>query len=226
MRNVYEQIDLPLASVLAAMERDGIGVDPAALSAMSKTMEGEIQTLERTIWGLGGTEFNINSPQQLAEILFDKLNLATSARRAAAHGRVQPPLDVLAELGLLHELPRKVLDYRELTKLKNTYVDALPVLIEPGTGRLHTRLSQTGAATGRLSSSDPNLQNIPVRTELGRRNSRGICRPTRMATALSRLLADRTPHPRLVLPKTPCCWKRFGNGQDIHFAHGARGVRR
>src|SRR6201988_2392331 len=112
-------------------------------------MQGEIQTLERTIWELGGAEFNINSPQQLAEILFDKLNLATSARRSRERSR-STAADVLAELGLLPELPRKVLESRDLTKLKNSYVDALPLLIEPGTGRLHTRISHTGAATCRL----------------------------------------------------------------------------
>jgi DNA polymerase-1 len=214
MLSVYEQIDLPLAPVLAAMERDGIGVDPAALSAMSTTMQGEIQTLERAIWELGGAEFNINSPQQLAEILFDKLNLATSAKRSRARSR-STAADVLAELGLLHELPRKVLDYRELTKLKNTYVDALPLLIEPGTGRLHTRLSQTGAATGRLSSSDPNLQNIPVRTELGRQiRAAFVAQP-----GWQLLSADYSQIELRILAhfsEDPVLLEAFRNGQDIH----------
>ena len=167
LAQVYETIDLPLAPVLAAMERHGVRVDPEALAAMSGAMEGEVRALERQIWSLAGSEFNINSPPQLAEILFDKLNLQPQAHRGRAKAR-STAAEILEELALTHELPRKVLEYREVAKLKSTYVDALPKLIHPRTGRLHTSFSQTGTATGRLSSSDPNLQNIPVRTELGR----------------------------------------------------------
>jgi DNA polymerase I len=211
---VYDRIDLPLAPVLAAVERDGIRVDPDVLAAMSQFMEGQIRVLERHIWELAGSEFNIGSPQQLAEILFDKMNLATAGKRSKARAR-STAADVLVELGLVHELPRKVIEYRELTKLKSTYVDALPKLIDPGTNRLHTRLNQTGTATGRLSSCDPNLQNIPVRTELGRQ-----IRATFVAqegwTLLSadysqielRILAHFSEDPVLV--------EAFRNGQDIH----------
>ena len=167
LAQLYETIDLPLAAVLAAMERVGIRVDPEALATMSAAMEKEIRSLEARIWELAGQEFNVNSPQQLAEILFDIMNLQPAAKRGRAKAR-STAAEILEELALTHELPRKVLDYRELAKLKSTYVDALPKLVDPATGRLHTRLSQTGTATGRLSSSDPNLQNIPVRTELGR----------------------------------------------------------
>ena len=149
------------------MEGHGIRIDPAALASMSEDMDAQIRGLEKRIWELAGFEFNINSPLQLAEVLFDRLNLATAGRRSKAKAR-STAADVLAELALLHELPRQVIEYREVAKLKSTYVDSLPKLIEPATGRLHTRLSQTVAATGRLSSSDPNLQNIPVRSELGR----------------------------------------------------------
>jgi DNA polymerase-1 len=211
---VFEKIDLPLASVLAAMERHGIRVDPAALATMSASMENEIRALEACIWELAGTEFNINSPPQLAEILFDKLNLAPSAKRSRARSR-STAADVLTELALLHELPRKVLEYRELAKLKSTYVDALPPLIEPATGRLHTRFSQTGAATGRLSSSDPNLQNIPVRTELSRQiRAAFIAEPgwTLLSADYSqielRILAHFSEDPVLV--------EAFRTGQDIH----------
>jgi DNA polymerase I len=167
LTSVYQTIDLPLAPVLAEMERIGIGVDPAALKKMSRSMETEVRRLEKEIWELAGAEFNVNSPAQLAEILFDKLNLQPSARRGKAKAR-STAADILEELAAQHPLPAKVIEYREIAKLKSTYVDALPKLIHPETQRLHTSLSQTGTATGRLSSSDPNLQNIPIRSELGR----------------------------------------------------------
>jgi len=167
LTGVYEKIDLPLAPVLAGMERIGIRVDPKELEKMSKSMEKEVRRLEKEIWKLAGNEFNINSPAQLAEILFDKLNLQPPMRRGKGKVR-STAADILEEMAAQHPLPRKIIEYREISKLKSTYVDALPKLIHPETGRLHTSFSQTTAATGRLSSSDPNLQNIPIRTELGR----------------------------------------------------------
>ena len=211
---VYDDIDLPLAPVLAVMERHGIRVDPAALASMSASLESEIRSLERCIWELAGSEFNINSPPQLAEILFDKMNLAPSAKRGRARSR-STAADVLNELALLHEMPRKVLEYRELAKLKSTYVDALPPLIEPATGRLHTRFSQTGAATGRLSSSEPNLQNIPVRTELSRQiRAAFVAEPGWILLSADysqielRILAHFSEDPVLV--------EAFRTSQDIH----------
>jgi len=165
--SVYEKIDLPLAGVLAEMERVGILVDPKALEKMSHSMEKEVRRLEKEIWKLAGAEFNVNSPTQLAEILFDKLNLQPPARRGKGKVR-STAADILEEMKEQHELPGRIIEYREIAKLKSTYVDALPKLIHPETKRLHTSFSQTGTATGRLSSSDPNLQNIPIRTELGR----------------------------------------------------------
>ena len=213
LAELYETIDLPLAPVLAAMERDGVRVDPKALDAMSKTMEREIRSLEKAIWKLAGTEFNVNSPQQLAEILFDKMGLTLGGRRRGKPRSTAA--DVLEELALLHELPRKVLEYRELTKLKSTYVDALPKLIHAETGRLHTSFSQTTAATGRLSSSDPNLQNIPVRSELGRQ-----IRAAFVASAGNTLLsADYSQIELRILAhfsKDPVLIEAFRTGQDIH----------
>ena len=163
---LYEKIDLPLATVLAHMEAAGVRVDPIELERIStKTLE-ELGKLEKSICGIAGFEFNINSPQQLAEVLFDRLNLQPP-RRTRAKAR-STAAEVLEELALIHELPKKIIEYRELSKLKSTYSDVLPRLIHPVSGRLHTRFSQTGAVTGRLSSSNPNLQNIPIRTELGR----------------------------------------------------------
>jgi DNA polymerase-1 len=163
---VYETIDLPLSGVLADMERTGIRVDPAALDKMSRSMELEVRRLEKEIWNLAESEFNVNSPTQLAEILFDKLKLQPPPRRG---GKVRSTsADILQHMSEQHALPAKIIEYREISKLKSTYVDSLPKLIHPETGRLHTNFSQTVAATGRLSSSDPNLQNIPIRTELGK----------------------------------------------------------
>ena len=213
LAELYETIDLPLAPVLAAMERDGVRVDPKALDAMSKTMEREIRSLEKAIWKLAGSEFNINSPQQLAEILFDKMGLTLGGRRRGKPRSTAA--DVLEELALLHEMPRKVLEYRELSKLKSTYVDALPKLIHAGTGRLHTSFSQTTAATGRLSSSDPNLQNIPVRSELGRQ-----IRAAFVASPGNTLLsADYSQIELRILAhfsKDRVLVEAFRTGQDIH----------
>ena len=213
LAEVYETIDLPLAPVLAAMERDGVLVDRAALDAMSKIMELEIREREKLIWDLAKGEFNIGSPVQLAEILFDKLGLQLGGRRRGKPRSTAA--DVLEELALLHDLPRKVIEYRELTKLKSTYVDALPKLIHAETGRLHTSFSQTTAATGRLSSSDPNLQNIPVRTELGRQ-----IRAAFVASPGNTLLsADYSQIELRILAhfsKDAVLVEAFRAGQDIH----------
>src|SRR6202162_1101532 len=149
LQSVYETIDLPVAAVLADMERTGIRVDPKALDAMSLAMEKEVRRLEKEIWEIAGMEFNVNSPTQLAEILFDKLNLQAPVRRG--RGRVRSTAaDILEDLAAQHPLPAKIIEYREVAKLKSTYVDSLPKLIHRETGRLHTNFSQTGTATGRL----------------------------------------------------------------------------
>ena len=213
LAKLYETIDLPLAPVLASMEHHGVRVDPAALVKMSATMEREILTLEKNIWDLAGSEFNINSPLQLAEVLFDKMNLVLGGRRRSKPRSTAA--DVLEELALVHELPRKVLEYREISKLKSTYVDALPKLIHAGSGRLHTSFSQTGAATGRLSSSDPNLQNIPVRSELGRQiRAEFIADPgcTLLSADYSQIELRILAH----FSKDPVLIEAFRTGQDIH----------
>ena len=167
LRRVYEEIELPLIPVLAEMERVGVKIDRAMLAEMSGKMEQELEQITQRIYAAAGTEFNINSTKQLAEILFEKLNLP-SARKTLKTGGYSTDQAVLEELAVSYELPRLILDYRQIAKLKSTYVDALPGLIHPQTGRVHASFNQTGAATGRISSSDPNLQNIPIRTELGR----------------------------------------------------------
>ncbi|MFQ5845028.1 MAG: DNA polymerase I, partial [Planctomycetota bacterium] len=165
---LYQDLELPLISVLADMEMAGVRVDPEVLRAMSAEFAVELRRLEEQIHELAGCRFNINSPKQLGEVLFERLNLASRRRTAKTRAR-STSVQVLEDLAPQHPLPRKILEYRSLAKLKSTYIDALPALINPSTSRVHTSYNQTVAATGRLSSSDPNLQNIPARTELGRK---------------------------------------------------------
>jgi DNA polymerase-1 len=164
---VYRDLERPLIPVLVAIERAGIRVDGPALLAQSTHVERELATRSAQIFALAGEEFNINSPKQLSEILFDKLQMPALKRNAKTK-TASTAVEVLEELALAHDLPRLILEWRALQKLKGTYIDALPQLVNPDTGRVHTCFNQAVAATGRLSSSDPNLQNIPIRTELGR----------------------------------------------------------
>ncbi len=213
--DLYETIDLPLAPVLARMEAAGVFVDKNELGVISSKTEQELRTLEKSIYDLTGFEFNINSPQQLAEVLFDRLNLQGPKQGRGRSRSRSTAADVLEELALVHELPKKVLEYRELSKLKSTYADVLPRLIHPATGRIHTRFSQTGTATGRLSSSNPNLQNIPVRTELGREiRAAFVASPGHLLLSADysqielRILAH--------LSEDPILTDAFRRGEDIH----------
>ena len=214
LEDVYKKIDLPLAPVLAEIERIGIRVDPKELGKMSHTMEKEVRRLEKEIWKLAGSEFNVNSPTQLAEILFDKLNLQPNARRGKAKAR-STAADILEELSAQHPLPAKIIEYREIAKLKSTYVDALPKLIHPETGRLHTSFSQTGTATGRLSSSDPNLQNIPIRSALGR-EIRAAFVAEKGKILLSADYSQIELRIMAHFSKDPVLVEAFRNGEDIH----------
>ena len=167
LAKLYEEMDLPLVPVLARMEHAGVKIDTAALSQMSSELEREAAAKAKEIYAAAGMEFNVGSPKQLGDVLFNCMNLPKPVKYG--RGRtISTAVDVLEELAENHPIARMVLDYRQLTKLKSTYVDALPALINPATGRLHTTFGQTGTATGRLSSANPNLQNIPIRTELGR----------------------------------------------------------
>ncbi|MGD0497013.1 MAG: DNA polymerase I [Bryobacteraceae bacterium] len=214
LRKLYSEIELPLTRVLAHMERVGVRIDCGELKRLSERMEGQIARLTGEIHTLAGAPFNINSPQQLGRVLFEDLHLPAPAK----HGKgkaISTAADVLEELAGEHEIVRKVLEYRQLAKLKGTYVDALPALIDPQTGRLHTSFNQTGAATGRLSSSNPNLQNIPIRTEMGR-EIRAAFIPREEWKLLAadysqielRLLAHMSGDPLLV--------QAFREGEDIH----------
>jgi len=167
LTKLYDEIDLPLVPVLARMEHAGVKIDTGALSKMSSELEREIVSKEKEIHEVAGMEFNVGSPKQLGDVLFNRMNLPKPVKYGKGR-MISTAVDVLDELAENHPIARMVLDYRQLTKLKSTYVDALPALISPATGRLHTTFGQTGTATGRLSSANPNLQNIPIRTELGR----------------------------------------------------------
>jgi DNA polymerase-1 len=214
LRKLYDAIDLPLAGVLTRMERTGVLIDAAELHRLSGLMEGEIARLTAEIHEAAGKPFNISSPQQLGKVLFQDLGLPAPVKYGK--GKViSTAADVLEELAPEHEIVRKVLEYRQLTKLKGTYVDALPSLIDARTGRLHTSFNQAGAATGRLSSSNPNLQNIPIKTELGREiRAAFVPRPGwKMIVAdysqiELRLLAHMSRDPLLV--------DAFRRGEDIH----------
>jgi len=170
---VLGELEMPLIPVLADIERAGIRIDGPGLAAQSQHIEGELARYATRIFELAGQEFNVNSPKQLAEILFDKLQLP-ALKKTGKTRSASTAVEVLEELALIHELPRLILEWRGLHKLKSTYIDALPQLVHPRTGRVHTSFNQAVAATGRLSSSDPNLQNIPIRTELGRQIRRAF----------------------------------------------------
>jgi DNA polymerase-1 len=211
---VYRELEQPLIPILAAMERAGVRVDGAALASLSGRVERDLAALESRIHALAGGPFNINSPKQLSEILFDRLQLPAS-RKSAKTRAASTAVDVLDELAEAHELPRLILEWRALQKLKGTYIDALPALVNPETGRVHTSFNQAVAATGRLSSSDPNLQNIPIRTELGREIRRAFAaEPGHVLVSADysqielRVLAHLSGDETLTAA--------FRNGEDIH----------
>jgi DNA polymerase I len=210
----YKEIELPLSPVLAEMEMVGLKIDVPVLERMSIEMGTQLDDLTRRICEIADCEFNINSPRQLGEILFDKLNLPRP-RKLKKSGQYSTAVEILEELAEKHELPRLVLEYRQLSKFKSTYVDVIPKLIDSKTGRLHTSFHQAAASTGRLSSSNPNLQNIPVRADVGRK-IRGAFIPEEgwrfVAADYSqvelRILAHLSGDERLA--------EAFAAGEDIH----------
>jgi DNA polymerase I len=209
---IYEEIERPLIPVLALMERHGIRVDPGRLEAFAKELERDLDNLTREIYQLAGGEFTIASPKQLAQILFEKLKLPPIRRTKTGYST---DADVLTELAVGHPLPAKILEHRSLAKLKGTYADTLPGLIDQRTGRIHTTFNQLVAATGRLSSQDPNLMNIPIRTELGRRIRKAFIPEAGWRFVAAdysqielRILAHLSEEPALI--------ESFGRGEDIH----------
>ena len=166
MKDLFCNVEIPLIKVLAAMEINGVAIDVPFLNEMSAELDNKLKGITRDIYEIAGEEFNINSPKQISHILFDKLNLPVIKKLKTGPST---DVEVLGKLSLQHALPHLLLEYRELSKLKSTYVDVLPLLVNPGTHRVHTTFNQAGTSTGRISSSKPNLQNIPIKTEIGRK---------------------------------------------------------
>jgi DNA polymerase-1 len=214
-RSLYFDIELPLIKVLASMEDEGIRVDAKFLGELSVDMSTQLERIQTEVFKVAGGQFNINSTQQLGHILFDKLGLPTKGKTAKKTG-YSTDVRVLEELAALHEFPKLILNYRQLTKLKSTYIDAIPKLINFQTGRVHTSFNQTIATTGRLSSTKPNLQNIPIRTDEGRqirkafipRDKNHILLAADYSQIELRVLAHYTGDPSLI--------EAFTNNEDIH----------
>src|SRR4030095_16799684 len=211
---LFRDLELPLVPVLADIESHGVRIDLPALASQSTRIDAELVSRSRKIFELAGEEFNINSPKQLSVILFDKLQLPT-AKRTGKTKVASTAVDVLEDLALTHELPKLILEWRALMKLKGTYIDALPQLVHSRTARVHTSFNQAVAATGRLSSSDPNLQNIPIRTDLGREIRRAfIAEPGFVLISADysqielRVLAHLAAEEALI--------ESFRKGEDIH----------
>lgn len=212
--NLFTEVEMPLVPVLADIERNGFLLDVEGLHELSKELERELDRMMETIARIAGGEFNINSPKQLATILFDKLGLKPIRKTKTGYSTDE---DTLTQLATHHELPAQILNYRSLSKLKSTYVDALPELVRPETKRLHTSLNQTVAATGRLSSTDPNLQNIPVKGDYGLRIREAFIVPK----GHELLCADYSQiEPRILahLSQDPRLLAVFTHGEDIHMA--------
>jgi len=222
MRRLFDEIEMPLVSVLARMELNGVAIDTGALHEMSESLTMEIRRIEQDIYDSVGHEFNIGSPIQLSQILFEELHLPKTRRLKT--GAYSTDAQSLEGLRGLHEIVDHIYAYRELTKLRSTYLDTLPYLVHPQTHRIHTEFNQTGAATGRLASSNPNLMNIPVRTELGEQIRRSFIardvgpEPMLLAADYSqielRIVAHMTEDPGLI--------EAFLRDDDIHAATAAR----
>ncbi|OHX22075.1 DNA polymerase I [Chromobacterium sphagni] len=220
LEKVYRDIELPVAEVLFKMERHGVLIDRDRLAAQSHQLGGQMLTLEQQAYELAGQPFNLNSPKQLQEILFGKLAIATKGVKKTPSGGYSTDESVLEQLALDHPLPKCILEYRGLAKLKSTYTDKLPLLIYPQTGRVHTTYSQAVAITGRLSSNDPNLQNIPVRTAEGRRVREAFIAPPGCSIVSAdysqielRIMAHLSDDPGML--------RAFASGEDIHRATAA-----
>lgn len=212
---LFNEIEIPLLHVLAYMELEGINLDKKFLNSLSKDLDNDIKNLEESIYKEAGEEFNIGSPKQLGEILFDKMKLVDKPKKTRT-GQYSTAEDTLSYLAKDHEIIQQVLDYRGLSKLKSTYIDALPEQVEPSTGRVHTDYMQTVAATGRLSSNNPNLQNIPIRTERGRQVRKAFVPRDENYVLLAADYSQIELRIIAALSEETTMIEAFKNGEDIH----------
>ncbi|NIK90575.1 DNA polymerase I [Mangrovimonas sp. CR14] len=220
-QTLFDGIEIPLLRVLAAMELEGINLDCDYLKTLSEALEKDIKSLEERIYKEAGETFNISSPKQLGDILFDKMKLVDKPKKTKS-GQYSTAEDVLSYLAKDHEIIRDVLEYRGLTKLKSTYVDALPLQVEKSTGRVHTDYMQTVAATGRLSSNNPNLQNIPIRTERGRQVRKAFIPKNEDFTLMAADYSQIELRIIAALSEEETMIEAFNHGEDIHASTAAK----
>ncbi|MEY4525172.1 MAG: DNA-directed polymerase [Bacteroidota bacterium] len=218
---LLNEVEMPLARVLSAIECEGVNLDVPFLQEMSKTLEADSKAVQEKIFATAGQEFNIASPKQLGEILFEKLKLDPKAKKTKT-GQYMTGEEVLSKLEAEHEIASLILDFRELQKLKSTYVDALPALISPTTGRIHTSFMQAVTATGRLSSKDPNLQNIPIRTVRGREIRKAFIPRDENHLILSADYSQIELRIMAAFSKDESMLDAFNNGLDVHKATAAK----
>ncbi|MWW24054.1 DNA polymerase I [Algibacter lectus] len=214
-QKLFDEIEIPLLRVLAAMELEGINLDKDFLNSLAEALNNDIETLEKSIYEAAGEEFNIASPKQLGIVLFEKLKLVDKPKKTKT-GQYATGEDILSYLAKDHAIIQNILDYRGLAKLKSTYVDALPLQVEPSTGRVHTDYMQTVAATGRLSSNNPNLQNIPIRTERGRQVRKAFVPRSEEYTLLAADYSQIELRIIAALSEEETMISAFKNGEDIH----------
>jgi DNA polymerase-1 len=221
-KRLFEEIEIPLMPVLAAMEQEGINLDTAYLKELAAELSSDIKRLEQKIYETAGEPFNLASPKQLGEVLFDRLKIGGNKQKKTKTGQYATGEEVLSYLANENPIVQEILEWRQLVKLQNTYVEALPLQVEPKTGRVHTDYMQTVAATGRLSSNNPNLQNIPIRTERGRQIRKAFIARNDEYTIVSadysqielRIIAALSGDPEMV--------RSFQNGEDIHASTAAK----
>lgn len=221
-KKLFDDIEIPLVQVLADMEREGINLDEAYLNAMSIDMQKEIETFEAKIYEEAGEKFNLASPKQLGDILFDKLKIGGAKQKKTKTGQYATGEEVLSYLALEHQIVKDILEWRQLVKLKSTYVDALPLQVDKKTGRVHTDYMQTVAATGRLSSNNPNLQNIPIRTERGRQIRKAFIARDENYTLLSADYSQIELRIIAALSGEETMIAAFTNNEDIHKSTAAK----
>ena len=218
---LYQEVEAPLLSVLADMEYNGITIDTKALQELSGSLESEVQAIEKKIFETAGETFNIGSPKQLGEVLFDKLKLSEKPKKTKT-GQYATGEDILSKMASRHQIASDILDYRELSKLRSTYVDALPLLISPQDGRLHTSFNQAVTSTGRLSSTNPNLQNIPIRTEKGREIRKAFVPRSKEFILMAADYSQIELRIMAAFAKDESMIEAFRKGRDIHATTAAK----